>query len=1360
MQNNRLPAHAEGPQLPEGLLDITPAPPAAAPPSEVPSADKQLPTELFDTADTAVDTQPVIKPDLSPVEWVMSTLWNVPGSAAQNVGDTLSLLRPWGERAGGKRTPIPGILDLARLVSEAGFRSAEWNRQAMNSPMGVGTLLRGYTELDEQLFGGAPQEGNAAPLFEAFAQYITGRYDFTKPEVRAAFSEVVRTDPVGVMTDIMTVPSIAAGGGAAGVRAAAVATKTTSRMGRILRTASRGADWANRVVNRGFHVPLVPAKIVPRQFQSRLSAGQLPGQRFEVRSGIADIADPGVWALRGIGRGAGRLAEGVRIPSGFSPRTPEDAAAQTAQQDRLVRQGFTDAPSPEDALLAVVRGDQSAQNVVPQEAGIFTPLSLVSESESLLRAEARRYDRNFTPIIDAVERTETQFNDRVGEILNTAHADGNLERAAYELSQAYQVSRQTLIDGVDMLMREAGAEPGLVVDMRPVHTLLQDLKAQDEALARLGTGIDDDYVPFADDPEIRKIDEHVTALESQNQNMLTADFLSGQPARAPTTPVVRSETASAPKVEDELYGTPTRQSLDTNTGQTYATTYRIMDLPDIITSHNVSTQGDLIATPNDAFDSALQVKDMSLPAQMQKVWDIARHLFPDELLGGNRTIQAGTPILDSRRMTISGNHRVAALRVALRAFPEKAQAYRDRIPAEMERFGLTDDISQMEFPVLVRVLDDDVDLQQFARAGNVAEQSMLGETAQATQDLHVIDDDLLTLFDAGDGQTAMADVVRSDANTDFRQRFIGKLSSSEQAQFVSKGKELSKRGEARITNALTAKVFDGQFGAALRGIFTEGASAGFRNIQRGIQNALPAMLQLRELDPNFNIAEPMAEAILKLEDFRENQKTGKGVQAAINTYLDNTSEGGLFGALDETDTSWQIRDLDEKGRTLLRVLAVGVDKRTMLTNFIREYAETVRQSSADVPAEEVLDTIASKYIDAYEKGVSDELKQGLNALFQYADEADADAAAARAAQPAPDAPPPTEAPRVVEPVLLENLIAYRDALRKTLQSKSVGPRLKQWRTQLLQSLDTAIYDTLAAAGTENTSAINVARYADYTTTENLNSSFAKLMEDLLDGSRNPRDPAVQRAIETVFTANDTPMSVREKYELMGGPNSDAARRVRRIFLAKMFDFIRTDAGQADAAAVARGEQPVGDLTQRYNAEGIRKYLNQFMISATDYDDKTLRAILGDQTVDDLHDLDGILQAFGRFMKRTGKDEKFFGVQVRSDLMSRVLNNLGGKLLGVGGGYAAYQGAGGGIAGALGGAAVGFVLQWLPRAAGNVIFNQLYSHSTGRQALLEGLEVALQGAWGDGARVLERGTQGAAVRQAARTARTASKREEE
>ena len=1345
MQTNRLLAQ----QFPDEIFE-EPTPP-------------RFPDEIFEE-EGPDDLLSVQREDLTPRNWVIDSIAafftspNWRGSILQNLNDMWQLVQPVGRRASENVTLAPGMLDLARLFAETQHKGQNysWWKPATSAWSGI---FRGYAELDERLLGGTPQEGGETPLLDAMADYLTSRYDFSKPEVRAAFSQVVEEDPVGVMTDLLTVPSLVLGGAGAGAKAASVSAK----MGRKMSKALGGVQRANRVMNQGFHIPGVPGKIVPRPLQGRVS-----DKGFEIKTGIVDLVDPGVWGLRGANRGVRALGNaGRRAASPYAPRGDEAQDAQDARAEGLARQGFTDAEPPDPGVetpLGVMR--QGVDDVFNTGGvdDIYAPLSLINPADGLLGLEARRFNKGYEPVVRAVERTETQINTRVSEILEQVHADGDLGRAQDALAEAYEEARVSMVGAIEDMYREAGAEPGLVVDMRPVYSVLQELRAQEEVTSRLLTEPDAD-VPFSGDALIRNLYQNVDEIASNNQNMLSPEFLQGTET-APTRPVARATGQTAARTEDELYGTPARNAVDLNSGKEYATTYRIMELADVITSHTVEGNADA------RYQAELQVKDMSEVGSQQKVQNIARNLIPDQMLGGTRSIQQGAPILNQQNMAVSGNHRLNALRLAIQSFPDKWAAYIEELRGEMDQFGVTENLDDMEAPVLVRVLDDDVDQLGFARAANVSDVNQLSNTAQATQDMHILTDDVLNLLDVGDGTATIDDVLKQTGNSDFRKAYIDKLEVSEQPQFIGADGELSRRGLERLRNAVVAKLFGGNYGTAMRRTFTEMPTEGFKNIQRGIEAALPALAKLEthlknvENMGDYDITEPLAEAVMKIRYLMETAESGAGVRKSIDTYL--AGEQQSLG-LDAGTEAWRLRELDEKGRTLLQLLSVGVRKPSVLREFLRDYANAVSRVSVDqtqtsllggaevVPPDEFVDSFVTKHLEG-----EDALAEGLEEVLRSDPE--------EGAETPSDAPPSQARPEreAGRPILFENVIAYRNALAESIKGRR-GGRLRNWRVQLLGALDEAIAMTLFQSGSQtfqHADEVNWVMDSVKLVRDRLNSTFAQTLTELTDGSRNLDDPAVQRALESVFTPSDTARSIYEKYLLMGGFNSDAGRRARRIFLEKLFGFIRTPQGQADAAAVARGDAPVGEIAARYRSDGISKFMNQFTAEAADYEQETLRAILGAETVDDLNELDIILQNFGRFMQRTKKSDSFFFGEGRASsyIMERISQRLGWNLLrGLGGG--GVGGFLGGLPGMAAGAVVGFLLEWLGHEAMSRSANVLYGSEWGRRTLLNGVELSMRDAWDAGARVLFRGGLGeppkaATTRTAARVGRTALKEEDE
>ena len=1304
-----------------------------------------LPDELFTPpGQVEPDPFPVQRREQTPMEWIRATLSNLDDSILQNLDDMWQLVQPVGKRANEKWMVAPGLLDLVRLAAETQYRQGG----GVLTPMaGLG---RGFVQLDKRLLRGMEQEGIETPMLDAAIRYFAERYDFSRPEVREAFSQVVQEDPIGVLTDIATIPSLALGGAAAGAKGAAAAAKAAGKTGRVARGMSKVfgfTERANRIVNHGFHVPLIPGKIVPRPMRTRLSESKLPGQKFEVKTGLADIADPGVWALRGAGRAASRAL------SPYAPKTQDAKEAQRAKQVWLGYQGFSET-RPQTILSEKRITDETI-------ADIFTPLSLMNESQKLLDMEARRYNRDYQPLKDAVARTEKQLATRVQEIIDNAHADGDLQAAADALAEGYTVARQETLAEVERVMQEAGAEPGLVIDMRPVYSVLQELRRQDTELNRLLQGPETDD-PFSGARDIRTLYENLEQTASRNQNMLSQEFLAGA-EQAETVPVTTSTGRSQTEIEDELYGTPTRLSYDLGNQVEYSTTYRVMELDDVISSHTADGQRD----PN--YEAVLQAKEMDTVRSRQKVADIAQHLKPENVLK-LRTIQEGTPILNQRRMTVSGNHRVNALRMALTRFPERFQEYREAMKRELPQYGLTDDVDAMTAPVLVRVLDDDVGEQQLARDANVSDIAGLDRTEQTRQDVQLLTDDKLDLLNIEDAST---DALNAAANESFRNAWMRDISANESARFVDQGTILHDEGVRAVMDAVTAKVFSGEFGAAMRSMFTRSKRRGFKNLRTGMENAVTALVRLRKhLRDNvdlqdYDITEPMARAVLKIRDLMENQESGRGVQASINTYLAQV-EMPLEDVTRQADAAL-VRELDAKEKDLLRLLARGIRAPSSISSVINKYVDAVVASGdsgtlsllgdADgaepmLPSAEIVHNLVNVELGQHLSGADQRVAEGMDELFVNEGGETPEAPRDRSTEPVEQREPE-------RPILYENVVAYRDALVASVANMR-GGQLRNWRTQLISALDDAIFQTLEAAHPDQSARLRYPRRYLEASREYLNSSFAELLTGLVDGTRNPNDPAVQRALDNVFTSTDTPRAVVLKYELMGGFHSDAARRVRRRFLNKLFGFIRTDVGEADAAAVATGREPLAALSQRYKPQGIQQYMNQFRLNMSDTDHATLIAILGRDTVDDLAMLDRILQDFGRFMQSTNKNELFFGERVQGTVMRQVLDNLSWKLTAIGGGAGAI---GGGLVGAGVGIGIMFLGRWLGSKAVEGVLGTMYDTRFGRRAMIDGIEAAMRQAWTDGMRVVFR-TQNAqppsagASRTATRTARTALKRDDE
>ena len=93
--------------------------------------------------------------------------------------------------------------------------------------------------------------------------------------------------------------------------------------------------------------------------------------------------------------------------------------------------------------------------------------------------------------------------------MEKAHLDGDLTNLAVEMSEAYQTARMDANNLVKERYADVGAEPGLVIDMRPVYTKLQELQQTDLEAARLAADPTGEIVPFAGDRQLRNLNENI-----------------------------------------------------------------------------------------------------------------------------------------------------------------------------------------------------------------------------------------------------------------------------------------------------------------------------------------------------------------------------------------------------------------------------------------------------------------------------------------------------------------------------------------------------------------------------------------------------------------------------------------------------------------------------------------------------------------------------------------------------------------------------------------------------------------------------------------------------------------------------------
>jgi hypothetical protein len=244
----------------------------------------------------------------------------------------------------------------------------------------------------------------------------------------------------------------------------------------------------------------------------------------------------------------------------------------------------------------------------------------------------------------------------------------------------------------------------------------------------------------------------------------------------------RLSSPTAPATGDQVF-TPAGRAVDVG--------YRVVEAPDLITSHTSELQ------PNPAYDQAMQPRNRSRAASELQISKMASELQP-ERLGASTSAAEGAPIVGPDGMVESGNGRVLALRRAYAQNGPAAERYRSWLVSQGH------DVTGMAEPVLIRERTSPLDRQgriDFAREANASPVMSMSAGERSASDAARLDGDVLGLYRGGD--------VGSPENRDFVRSFIGKVAApGEEAALTTADGRLSLDGSQRIRNALLRAAYD------------------------------------------------------------------------------------------------------------------------------------------------------------------------------------------------------------------------------------------------------------------------------------------------------------------------------------------------------------------------------------------------------------------------------------------------------------------------------------------------------------------------------------------------------------------------
>lgn len=277
----------------------------------------------------------------------------------------------------------------------------------------------------------------------------------------------------------------------------------------------------------------------------------------------------------------------------------------------------------------------------------------------------------------------------------------------------------------------------------------------------------------------------------------------------------------------------------------------------------------------------------------------------------------GAPTLTNDGLIVGGNGRFAGVS---RSYGRgTGEIYRGALRSSLNKFGLTEgDLAGKERPVLVRVLDNPVDVQRVAIASNEGAGLRMSALEQAKVDSVRLGD--ITGMSVGEnGEINLA------GNISYIQRWAGQFPETEQAALVDKAGRLSQEGEKRLRNAVLFRAY-GDSSTLER--LVESTDPGARNVATALIRTAPMVAEVKaaidrgDLYP-LDISQDVTAAVEKLD----------AIRSAGDKVKDYLAQNEMFGA-----------ELTPVSRMVLEQFDKNMRSAKAMTEIINGYYERVQEA--------------------------------------------------------------------------------------------------------------------------------------------------------------------------------------------------------------------------------------------------------------------------------------------------------------------------------------------------------------------------------------------------------------------------------
>lgn len=309
-----------------------------------------------------------------------------------------------------------------------------------------------------------------------------------------------------------------------------------------------------------------------------------------------------------------------------------------------------------------------------------------------------------------------------------------------------------------------------------------------------------------------------------------------------------------------------------------------------------------------------QFRDRNRAASQAQIAKIAAD--PDyNLLTDSPIMDFGAPTLTRDGKIVGGNGRFAGVSKAYEL--GTAGRYTKPLLENLRRYGIDPDAAKgMQRPVLVRVLQADVDVRRAAMASNEGAGLRMSALEQAKVDSE-------RLGDIAGLQVSEMGQISTAANIGYIRQWAGQMPDTERGTLVDKNGMLSQEGEKRLRNAILFRAFGDS--ATLERL-VESTDPGARNVATALLRTAPTIAEvksgieagsLHQLDISTDIASAV-EVLDRVR--RDGMKVG-----------DYLAQNEMFGA-----------EISPEARVVLQFLGENIRSAKAMSEFIANYYEGVK----------------------------------------------------------------------------------------------------------------------------------------------------------------------------------------------------------------------------------------------------------------------------------------------------------------------------------------------------------------------------------------------------------------------------------